>query len=317
MAFKPIERRQVGTEGFAIIRRPEGPPVADCLPTRRWGWVNRLKPRYTLPLEDTGSVALRLRSAGQLPRFLKALRQSLEPLDFFLLDATLLFDGGRGRPTGYHNDLWFSAPLRNQVLQLWIPLVCEGPAEEVARSMLRIDPEPLEDGWACPSGVGEVVQLWTGERRSLPQPASHGILLEDMPGARAGAALEVGEVLVFDNRHCHYTLPSRACRVALAVRLCRGIPVYNGYFAAPRPIDGRALSEANRRSIAQLFQGIDEGGSISADRFLYRMDNLKARQRLPKKLLMWLLLADLNRQLHPCLRSYVQAIAAALRQFGA
>jgi hypothetical protein len=299
----------MGSRGIAIIPRPDGPEIATCLPTLRWGLVNRLRPRLTLPVEARGR--------NQLSLFLKALRHFWQPLELHLLDATLLFDGGQGHPTGYHNDLWFTAGLHNQVIQLWIPLVCEGPHRESARSMLRVDPRPLEDGWACPSGVGRLVNIWSGEERPLPPEAGNGILLDDLPFARGGTELETGQVLLFDNRYCHYTLPSRARRVALALRLCRGVPISNGYFSRPRPLDGRASSERNRESICRLLQGKRDGQSVSADDFLHRMDLAPAQRRLVTRLLMALLLADSRRELHPVLTSYVEAITAQLQRSGA
>lgn len=286
------------------VRRPEGPPLATALPTWRWSLVHRSTPRYHLPLDDRGH--------DPLSRFLRLLTQEWRGRDLHLLDANLWFDGGQGEPTGYHNDLWFSVPLANPVFQVWIPLVGDGDPREVARSMLRLDPQPMSPGWACAPGRSDRIHVWNGETQPLPYGLSDGRLREDLPGAIGGAALQVGDILLFHNAHAHYTLPSRARRVGLALRLCQGVPVYNGYFAEPRPLDQRSASEGNRRSIAALLRDLPPGTEVPAQRFLYRLDTIPWRLRWRTRAIRALLLFSPARSLDPVWAATGRAITESL-----
>ncbi|AUX44990.1 uncharacterized protein SOCE26_064690 [Sorangium cellulosum] len=227
--------------------------------------LNRLAPRFILPLV--------LDKRHQLGLFVARFATLLKERDLHVLDLNLWMDGGRSRPTAYHNDLWFPAPLKNRVVQLWIPLMCEGAAEEIEKSMLRVDPRPLPDGWACPPGLAHLADVSTGDTRPLPFAHEHGVLAEDLKDVVGGRELRVGDVLFFDSQYCHYTLASRARRVGLAVRFSVGAPVYNGYFCEQRPLDGRSQTEHNRRAFAAAFAGAQAGEVIDAGRLVNRFDH--------------------------------------------
>lgn len=244
-----------------------------------------------------------------------ALQERLRSCDLHVLNGNLWFDGGKGVATGYHNDLWWSTPLRNSVLQVWIPLVCEGDADEIANSMVRLDPTPVENGWACAPGTLEYTQVWTGETRPLSFTHSRGRLTEDLEGALGGKDLQVGDVLYFDNAYAHYTLPARAQRVGLALRLTHGIPVYNGYFSAPRPLDGQAASDHVRRQFENLLRDYQEGQEVPPEVFLERL------ARLPRarwfRIATWLMFFDGRSTLHPILQQYVTCIGKEMdERFG-
>ncbi|XXT21091.1 hypothetical protein WME94_05910 [Sorangium sp. So ce429] len=235
------------------------------LPESRLRTLNRLVPRFI--------VQLVLDESHQLGLFVARFAALMKERDLHVMDLNLWMDGGRARPTAYHNDLWFPAPLKNRVVQLWIPLMCEGAAEEIEKSMLRVDPRPLPDGWGCPPGLAQLEDFSTGDTRPLPFAHEHGVLAADLKDAVGGRELRVGDVLFFDSQHCHYTLAARAKRVGLAVRFSVGAPVYNGYFGEQRPLDGRSQTEHNRRALAAAFAGIKAGEVIDAGRLVNRFDH--------------------------------------------
>src|SRR5262245_58780967 len=133
--------------------------------------------------------------------------------------------------------------------------------------MLRVDRKnKLKDGWGVPYGVAQYCQLYTGERRDLPFPTSGGFLDSDPDVIKkelvGGTELFLGDVLCFDNSYCHYTLPSRALRAALGLRLTWGPPTYNGYFLQERPLDGITGTEVNRQTQANICHGLKIGDLI-------------------------------------------------------
>jgi hypothetical protein len=187
--------------------------------------------------------------------------------DLYLIAASIFIDRGQEGPTPYHNDVWISAPFTNRVLQLWIPIACQGAEKEIERSMLRVDRKnKLEDGWGVPYGIPEYCQLYTGERRDLPFATAGGLLGSDPDVIKdelvGGAELSIGDVLCFDNSFCHYTLPSKAFRAALTLRLTWGAPTYNGYFLQERPLDGLTGMEINRQAQANVCHGFKIGDLI-------------------------------------------------------
>ena len=191
---------------------------------------------------------------------LSAMESRLIDKDVYLIAASIFVDRGQGAPTLYHNDLWFSAPFTNRVLQLWIPIACYGAEEDIHRSMLRVDKKnKLEDDWGVPYGIAEYCQLYTGERRRLPFATDRGLLESDPDVIKnelvGGSELSLGDVLCFDNSYCHYTLPSNAHRAALSMRMTWGPPTYSGYFLEERPLDRLTVTEANRKAQADVCKG--------------------------------------------------------------
>lgn len=238
--------------------------TSQLLPESRLRTLNRLAPRFILPLV--------LDKRHQLGLFVARFTALMKERDLHVMDLNLWMDGGRARPTAYHNDLWFPATLKNRVIQLWIPLMCEGATEEIEKSMLRVDPRPLPDGWGCPPGLAQLENISTGDSRPLPFAHEHGVLAADLKDVVGGCELKIGDVLFFDSQYCHYTLAARARRVGLAVRFSVGAPVYNGYFYEQRPLDGRSQTEHNRRSLAAAFTGVKAGEAIDAGRLVNRFD---------------------------------------------
>lgn len=231
--------------------------------------LNRVTQRFFVPVTPG--------DGSSLGPFLSELSESLSAIDLHVLDANLWTDGGKGRATPYHNDLWFGLPLENRVLQLWMPILGEGDPAEISRSMLRVDPRPLPPRWACGSGTNVYTQMWTGEERPLPFEHDDGRLIDDLPEAVGGRDLRPGDVLHFDNSCCHYTLPSKAYRVGLAVRLCRGQPVYNGYFDEPRPLEGATHGEENRLAMKAAFTGLRRGDEVPLENLLKRRNGTVLR----------------------------------------
>lgn len=287
---------------WGVIRRPEGANLSDALPLWRLRLLNRWTPRYLLLLGGQGY--------DQFSLFLNELSRRLAVLDLHIVDANLWFDGGKGQPTTYHNDLWFTVPLHNRVLQLWIPIVCEGSPDEIANSMVRLDPEPLPDHWAFPPRGDQIAQVWSGETRERPNAALS--LAGDVPGALAGSDLRRGDTLFFDNAYCHYTLPSKAYRVGFAIRLCQGTPVYNGFFDQPRPLDNMTGSEGNRRFTSAALKGLKPGESFSPERLLRRHRSAGRKFSALLALKRFLLLFDGRSQLDPAWLPYLDALERRL-----
>lgn len=245
---------------------------------------------------------------NQFTFFLSELDRLLYPLNMYVIDANLWFDGGKRYCTTYHNDVWHKAPLDNKVIQLWIPLMAQGTPEAVAASMIRLDPQPLEDDWACGSGTSEYTHIHTGETRPFEFSHYHGIITEDLEGAVGGNELAVGDVLYFDNSYCYYSLPSTAKGVAFAIRVSCGVPIYNGYFDSPKPLDQRTFGEPQRLAWKQAIGNTPAG-----------QDVLPAVLRKPpggllQKLAGFFLLVDAQSNLNPILAVYAGMIAA---EFGA
>lgn len=289
-----------------IIPRPPGPSLGSAFPLWRFQLVNRWRPRtiWFLSLHDHFQVSL----------FLRDLQHRLEPTGLVILDANLWFDGGRGVPTPYHTEIWWLAPLVNRLVQVWIPLACEGSQEEIARSMLRVAAEPLAEDWTCAPGQEHTSHLYTGQTRALPFENRYGCPVEDLPGALGGADLQVGDVLYFDGAYPHYSMASKARRVGLALRLVRGEPTYNGYFDEPRPLDGKTPAEATRQLFQRLLRGFAPGEQISREHFLGRFEKMPLRWRLAWKLKSYLLLYDGCHKLHPSLARYSEVIAERLTE---
>lgn len=282
-----------------IIPRPSTPPIASALPSWRFKLAARYYPHKIWVLD--------YRNSFQLSLFLAHLRDALEASNIRLIDANLWFKGSGGVPTPYHSDLWFSRALENRVIQLWIPLMCQGEPEEIARSMVRLDPIPLEKGWS--SGYGSpthYTHLVTGEKKPFRFPNIGGQLFDDVEGAIGGRDLEVGDILFFDNAYCHYSLASQASRVGLAIRLCCGAPTYNGCFEIPGPMDNDTMVEPYLRP---RFQGFRSGDEVPPEIFWSGLG-----QGLRFKLMSLLLLGTWKRQLHPILQQYVQLINDRLGQ---
>lgn len=289
---------------WGIIRRPPGPSISSALPVWRFRLVNLVNARtlWFLSLYDRFQVCM----------FARRLQRLLEPTGLVILDANLWFDGGRGVPSPLHTEIWWSAPLRNRLLQIWIPVVCEGSPMEISNSMLRLDPQPVAQGWTIAPGTEHYSQLYSGETRPLPHATEYGYLKSDIPGAIGGRELEVGDVLYFDGAYAHYTLASRARRVGLAFRLTHGEPVYNGYFEEPRPLDGKTPAEATRQLFQALLNGLADGQQIPRDHFLRRYERMPRRWRWAWKIKSALLLYQGGSGLHPVLREYADRIAEQL-----
>lgn len=286
---------------WGIIRGQES--LEPALPTFRLRLLTRLKPRLVWPLLG--------RDRFQLSLFLVALERELAPENLVVVDANLWLDGGRGVPTHYHHDLWWSAPVENRVIQLWIPLMAEGSSDEIARSMVRLDPNPADDGWAAAPGTFRYTHIRTGETRPLAFQHDRGRLQADLEGALGGSELRPGDALYFDNAYAHYTLPSRARRVGMAIRMTIGEPVYNGYFDIPGPLDGQASSEWVRAQLKELFSDFSPGESVPRELILDRF--AQGRRDWLLRLKSWLLFFSGRRSLHPILQRFAQKIGSELR----
>lgn len=246
-----------------IIVGPNNFDASRLIPTWRLRIVNRFTQRFFFAVTPG--------RGNQLALFLAKLRDELSASNLLLIDANLWTDGGKGKATPYHNDLWFALPLKSRVLQLWIPLHCEGQKADIADSMLRVDPNVLGEGWACGSGTNQYTQMWTGERKDLPFEHKNGVLEKDIERAVGGRDLNAGDVLYFDNSYCHYSLASKAYRVALAIRFSLGVPTYNGYFEQSRQLEGQTHAESNRLAMKAAFKGVKVGESIPTEKLIYRM----------------------------------------------
>lgn len=193
--------------------------------------------------EDAQANAFRMaNTAGDDPRsmFNHWLTAEMAKCDLYVYDLNVWTKhAGQPWPTSYHSDLLYSLPFKNRIVQLWIPLACEGAKEEVDKAMLRLDDAALADGWGCPSGYPSYLNVWTGEEVKLSFPYRQTqigmILEEDLDSYYGGGSINVGDTLLFHNSHCHYTVPSKAYRLGLAVRIVDGAPISSGYFTERRP----------------------------------------------------------------------------------
>jgi len=202
--------------------------------------------------------------------FQQRLITELANLQLYAFDMNLFTKKpGDQFPTGYHSDLLYSLPFANRVIQLWIPLACEGSPEDVANSMLRIDSSPLKKGWGVSAGSPAYVNVWTGEQRTIADRIPEGMRLsEDLEGAFGGATLKVGDALLFHNSHCHYTLASDAFRVGLAIRLFDSLPISSGYFDEPRPeFPTNPIASQNLALLKKEVDGYSAGQKIPLARF--------------------------------------------------
>lgn len=291
---------------LGIIPRPPGPPIGAALPLWRF--------RLTSLFESRAIWFLSLQDRYQISLFLRELQQRLEPSELVILDANLWFDGGRSVASRVHTEIWWSAPLKNRIVQVWIPIMSWGSPEQISRSMLRVLPEPLADDWACAPGDDCYTHLYTGETRTIPYPSQHGIFSCDVPNAFGGPSLNVGDVIYFDGAYPHYTLGSRAQRVGLALRLTRGEPIYNGYFSEPRPLDGKTATEHTRQAFQLLLSRLPADQRVPREHFLGRFEKMPRRWRWLWKLKNFLLLYDGSSQLHPTFEQYAQLISAELSE---
>lgn len=286
---------------WGIIRGQESLELA--LPAFRLRLLTRLKPRLVWPLLG--------RDGFQFSLFLTALERELAPANLVIVDANLWLDGGRGIPTKYHHDLWWSAAVENRVIQLWIPLMAIGSPAEIARSMVRLDPNPMDDDWVAAPGTFRYTHIRTGETRPLAFEHDEGRLQVDLDGALGGSDLRPGDALYFDNAYAHYTLPSRARRVGMAVRMTQGPPVYSGYFDEPGPLDGQASSDWVRVQLKDLLCDFRPGEVVPRELILDRF--AQGRRDWLFRLKSWLLLFCGRRRLHPILQRFAQKIGSELR----
>jgi hypothetical protein len=49
-----------------------------------------------------------------------------------------------------------------------------------------------------------------------------------------------------------------------------GVPVYNGYFSSPRPLDLVTVSEGNRSALARIFENHRSGDRVDPAKILQR-----------------------------------------------